>query len=44
MVEWLRDHDDDTYDQVAAGIDMLATDGPILGRPLVDRITGFAHP
>ncbi len=40
VVEWLRRLDDDTYDQVAAGIDMIAADGPTLGRPLVDRITG----
>ena len=32
--------DDDSYDQVAAGIDMIAADGPMLGRPLVDRIAG----
>jgi hypothetical protein len=30
--------DDDTYDQVAAAIDVLADLGPALGRPLVDRI------
>ena len=40
VVEWLLGLDDDTYDQVAAGIDMIAADGPTLGRPLVDRITG----
>ena len=37
---WLLGLDDDTYDQVAAAIDKLAQDGPTLGRPLVDRITG----
>jgi hypothetical protein len=37
---WLLALDDDTYDQVAAAIDKLAHDGPTLGRPLVDRITG----
>ena len=40
VTEWLLRLDDDTYDQVAAGIDMIAADGPILGRPLVDRIAG----
>ena len=40
VVEWLLGLDDDTYEQVAAGIDMIAADGPTLGRPLVDRITG----
>ena len=37
---WLLGLDDDTYDQVAAAIDLLADEGPTLGRPLVDRITG----
>ncbi|MCH6171550.1 type II toxin-antitoxin system RelE/ParE family toxin [Pseudonocardia alaniniphila] len=37
---WLLALDDDSYDQVAAAIDKLAQDGPTLGRPLVDRITG----
>lgn len=40
VADWLLGLDDDTYDQVAAGIDMIAADGPTLGRPLVDRITG----
>lgn len=40
VTEWLLGLDDDTYDQVAAGIDMIAADGPMLGRPLVDRIAG----
>lgn len=39
---WLLELDDDTYDQVAAAVDKLAHDGPTLGRPLVDRITGSA--
>lgn len=38
---WLLDLDDDSYDQVAAAIDKLAEDGPMLGRPLVDKIKGF---
>ena len=38
--DWLLGLDDDTYDQVAAAIDLLADEGPTLGRPLVDRITG----
>lgn len=38
--EWLLGLDDDTYDQVAAGIDMIGADGSTLGRPLVDRISG----
>ncbi len=37
---WLLDLDDDSFDQVSAAIDKLAEDGPTLGRPLVDRISG----
>ncbi|MDT0493540.1 type II toxin-antitoxin system RelE/ParE family toxin [Streptomyces sp. NPDC012600] len=40
---WLHDlrrHDRDTLLQVAAAISILQTEGPALGRPLVDRITG----
>ena len=33
----------DSYDQVAAAIDKLESDGPTLGRPLVDRIEGSRH-
>ena len=38
--DWILGLDDDTYDQVAAAIDVLADLGPALGRPLVDRIQG----
>jgi len=38
--DWILGLDDDTYDQVAAAIDVLADLGPALGRPLVDRIEG----
>ena len=37
---WVMALDDDTYDQVAAAIDLLMDEGPTLGRPLVDRISG----
>lgn len=37
---WLLALDDASYDQVAAAIDKLESDGPTLGRPLVDRIEG----
>lgn len=40
---WLLDLDDDSYDLVAAAIDKLEADGPTLGRPLVDRVTGSRH-
>jgi hypothetical protein len=41
--EWFIDlakRDADSADQVEAAIDMLADEGPTLGRPLVDRIKG----
>ena len=38
--DWVLGLDDDTYDQVAEAIDVLADLGPALGRPLVDRIAG----
>jgi hypothetical protein len=41
---WILDLPDETYDRVEAAIDMLAEDGPGLGRPLVDTITGSRHP
>jgi len=38
--DWILGLDEETYDQVAAAIDLLADVGPVLGRPLVDRIEG----
>lgn len=40
---WLLVLDDDSYDQVAAAVDKLESDGPTLGRPLVDGILGSRH-
>lgn len=40
---WLLDLDEDTYIRVAAAIDLLSSDGPTLGRPLVDRVSGSRH-
>lgn len=40
VAQWLLALDEDTYDQVAAAIDMVAAEGPMLGRPLADRISG----
>ena len=40
---WLLALDNDSYDQVSAAIDKLESDGPTLGRPLVDRIEGSRH-
>ena len=42
MEDWVLALDDDSYDQVAAAID-IEHDGPTLGRPLVDRIEGSRH-
>ncbi len=36
----LAKEDDDQVDAVTAAIDMLAANGPTLGRPIVDRIKG----
>lgn len=41
--QWLLALDDNSYDQVAAAIDKLESDGPTLGRPLVDRVEGSRH-
>ncbi|MGW9302532.1 type II toxin-antitoxin system RelE/ParE family toxin [Streptomyces cyaneofuscatus] len=38
----LRQHDRDTLLQVTAAINVLQIEGPALGRPLVDSITGSA--
>lgn len=40
---WLVDLDEDTYIRVAAAIDLLSIEGPTLGRPLVDRVSGSRH-
>jgi len=39
----LADEDAETADLVEAAIDVLAAEGPRLGRPLVDRIKGSRH-
>lgn len=44
--EWYLDlakHDPDAADAVEAAIDLLESEGPTLGRPLVDRLKGAAH-
>lgn len=41
--EWLGDVDDNTYDQITAALEILAEQGPGLGRPLVDSIVGSRH-
>ena len=41
--KWLLDLGDADYVRVAAAIDLLAIEGPSLGRPLVDHIRGSRH-
>lgn len=41
--DWLLDLDQNTYQQVIAALELLAERGPLLGRPLVDTITGSRH-
>jgi DNA-binding XRE family transcriptional regulator len=40
---WLRSIDEETYDLVAAAIEILSEHGPGLGRPLVDTISRSRH-
>lgn len=42
VAEWILQQDTPTIDQITAAIDALRVDGPLLGRPLADRITGSA--
>lgn len=41
--EWLLSLDQDSYEQVIAGIELLEEHGPQLGRPLVDTVTASRH-
>lgn len=41
--DWILSLDDDDYDAMAGVIDLLAQNGPTLGRPAVDRIEGSRH-
>ena len=46
VAEWFDDltkNDPDTADLVEDAVDKLVAEGPILGRPLVDRIKGSRH-
>jgi len=40
---WLDTLDDKTYIQVLAALEVLAADGPRLGRPLVDTVSDSRH-
>lgn len=41
--DWIESLDNDDYDAMAGVIDLLEQDGPMLGRPAVDRIDGSRH-
>jgi hypothetical protein len=41
--DWILSLDDDDYDAMAGVIDLLEQNGPMLGRPAVDRIEGSRH-
>lgn len=40
---WLDSLSDDDYDAVFAALEVLAEDGPTLGRPLVDSVRNSRH-
>ena len=40
---WLRELDDDSYEQVMAALELLASQGPHLGRPVVDSVRHSRH-
>jgi hypothetical protein len=41
--EWLVSLDEDSYTQVIAALRIVESDGPALGRPLVDTIKASRH-
>jgi hypothetical protein len=40
---WLKDLDQESYEQVVAALEILKDQGPLLGRPLVDTVKGSRH-
>lgn len=40
VVDWLRELDQKSYEQVVAAMELLSERGPNLGRPLVDSVAG----
>jgi hypothetical protein len=40
---WLKDLDQESYEQVVAALEILEDQGPLLGRPLVDTVKGSRH-
>ncbi len=43
ITDWLASLDDRSYELVIAALELLAERGPLLGRPLVDTVTGSRH-
>lgn len=43
IVDWLSELDKPTLECVVAAVELLAEEGPTLGRPLVDTIKGSRH-
>ena len=43
VADWLLGLDEDTYAQVVAALEVLSERGPMLGRPLVNTLTGARH-
>jgi hypothetical protein len=43
FAEWFGTLDADTQDDIAAALDLLADQGPHLGRPLVDTLVSSRH-
>jgi hypothetical protein len=43
VVDWLLSLDDKTYGLVMAALQILSSEGPGLGRPLVDSVTVSRH-
>jgi hypothetical protein len=41
--DWLMALNDDDYDLVLAALELLASQGPQLGRPVVDTVVGSRH-
>lgn len=41
--DWLKSVDEVTFDLIGAAVEILAEQGPGLGRPLVDSIVGSRH-
>jgi len=40
---WLKDLDQESYEQVVAALEILKDQGPLLGRPLVDTVKSSRH-